>query len=109
MAQAAFSFSETESERHAEDQSATPMRTKHCPLPLSTFLGVQYYLFLFFFLVYSIKRKQFEKKGLVFLFCLLIFDAILATYEEMPSMTVHAISKSLLMLFQSWKPGSAEA
>ena len=48
-------------------------------------------------------------KDLVFLFCLLIFYVILATHEEMPSTTVHAISESLLMLFQPWKPGSAEA
>ena len=134
------------------------MGTKHCPLPLSTFLGVQCYLFFFWYIVSKESNFLFyffififilicwrlitlqycsgfchtltwisrgftcvshpgppsclphhPIKDLVFLFCLLIFYVILATYEEMPSMTVHAISESLLMLFQPWKPGSAEA
>ena len=57
LAQEAFSFSKTESERHAEDQSTTPMGAKHCPLPLSTFLGVQCYL-LFFFFWYIVSKES---------------------------------------------------
>ena len=72
LAQEAFSFSETESERQAEDQSTTPMGTKHCPLPLSTFLGVQCYLF---FLVYSIKRKQFSFLFFYFYFYSYLLEA----------------------------------
>ena len=89
LAQEAFSFSKTESERHAEDQSTTPMGAKHCPLPLSTFLGVQCYLLFFFFLVYSIKRKQFS-----FLFFYFYFYSYLleANYLQYCSGFCHALT-----------------